>query len=118
MFQIYVKNSANALEFYQKAFGAKTVCVHKNSDGTIAHAELDVHGQTLALTELTQDKPFAGNTMQFCLHFGGENEEIVRKIFDALKDGAEIHYPLNPCEWSPLMFGLIDRFGVNWCIFV
>ncbi len=23
-----------------------------------------------------------------------------------------------PTDWSPLAAGIIDRFGVNWCIFV
>ena len=22
------------------------------------------------------------------------------------------------CPWSPCLFGLIDQFGVNWCVFV
>lgn len=56
--------------------------------------------------------------MQLCLHFGEGNEEIVKNAYNVLKDGAEIHVPLGECFFSPLMFGLIDKFGVNWCVFV
>jgi len=30
----------------------------------------------------------------------------------------QIEHPLGPCEWNPLLFSLIDKFGVNWCIYV
>lgn len=118
MMQVYIKNSTQAVEFYQKAFDAKLLCRHQNEDGTIAHAELDILGQVLAICELQDDNAVTGNIMQFCLHIGEGKEVIVQKIYDTLKDDANIHYPLSPCEWSPLMVGLIDKFGVNWCIFV
>ena len=117
MMQVYVNGSDKAVAFYQKAFDAKIVAHHTNEDGTIAHAELDVYGQILALSELFEDGATTGNTMQFCLHLGQGKEETVQKIYDVLKDGAEIHYPISPCDWSPLMVGLIDKYGVNWCIF-
>jgi PhnB protein len=119
MMQIYVKRSIEAAEFYQKAFDAEILCKHMNEDRTaVMHAELDVYGQILALSELSDSDAITGNTMQFCLHFGEGKEDIVRKIYDVLKDGATIHYPLSPCDWSPLMVGLYDKYGVNWCIFV
>ena len=117
MMQVNVKRSDRALKFYQKAFDAKVTASYPQPDGTLYHAELDVYGQILALTELSDEKAVTGNTMQFCLHLGEDKEDVVRKIHDTLKEDAEIHYPLSPCEWSPLMFGLIDKFGVNWCVF-
>ena len=118
MMQVYVKRSEEAFAFYQRAFDAKAVCRYPNSDGTLLHAELDVYGQILALTELRDEDTVTGNTMQFCLHLGKGKEAVVQNIYAVLKDGAKIHYPLGPCDWSPLMVGLIDKFGVNWCIFV
>ena len=119
MMQVYVKQSDKAFEFYQKAFDAKDVGKYFNSDGTtLAHSELDIYGQILAVTELSEDSAVTGNTMQFCLEFGEGAEEIVKKAYEVLKDGATITYPLGPCDWSPLMICLIDKFGVSWCIFV
>lgn len=118
MMQVYVKDSGRALEFYEKVFDAKVKCSYPNSDGTLAHAELDVYGQVVALAELNDCKAVPGNTMQFCLHFGDGKEETVRNIYNLLKDGAEILYPLNPVDYSPLLADLIDKYGVRWCIFV
>lgn len=28
-----------------------------------------------------------------------------------------ILYPLGAVSYSPCMFGLVDKFGVNWCVF-
>jgi len=49
-------------------------------------------------------------------------EETVKRAHDVLIDGADLnnplHHPLGECFFSPLMFSLIDKFGVNWCMFV
>ncbi len=33
-----------------------------------------------------------------------------------LKVDAQIDFSLESCEWSPCIFGLIDKFGVNWFV--
>jgi PhnB protein len=122
MLQIYVKDSGQAIGFYQNAFGAKLLCDHRNEDGTVAHAELDIDGQVLAISEAREAEAVAGNTMQFCLHFGEGGESIVKKAYEALKgDCIELTAPITgpgECPWSDCLFGLIDRFGVNWCVWV
>jgi len=119
MMQVVVQRSDLAAALYQKAFNAKMTAACPQDDGTFMHAELDVYGQILALTELPAgEEASPGNTMMFCLHFGKGKEALVQQAYDALKDGAQIHDPLGPCGFSSFMFGLIDRFGVNWCIFV
>jgi len=122
MLQVYVKNSSQAVEFYQNAFDAKLLCDHRHENGTVAHAELDIYGQVFAICEARENDTDTGNIMQFCLHFGEGKEAIVRKAYDALReDCVKLTAPItNPgeCPWSPCLFGLIDKFGVNWCIFV
>ncbi|MDD2361848.1 MAG: VOC family protein [Oscillospiraceae bacterium] len=122
MLQIYVKNSNQAVEFYQNAFNAKLLCNHQNPDGTVAHAELDIFGQVLAICETLEQEVVTGNSMQFCLHFGEGKEAIVKKAYEALKeDCLALTVPitaLGECPWSPCLFGLIDQFGVNWCVYV
>lgn len=119
MMQTYVKESDKAVELYQRAFDAELVASYPNPDGTFMHAELNVYGQILALSEARIDEErITGTTMQFCLHFGEGKEELVQKAYSALKDGAQILYPLGPCEFSPLMVDLIDKYAVRWCIFV
>ena len=116
MMQMYVKGSGEALKFYQKAFNAELVCEYKNDDGSYMHAELDAFGQILAISEA--DEKVSGNTMQFCFHFGESGIEKVKHAYEVLKDGAEILSPLGECSFSRCMFGLIDKFGVSWCLFI
>lgn len=119
MMQVYVKESDKALKLYQKAFDAELTASYPNDDGTYMHAELDVYGQTLAISEARRDEErITGTTMQFCLHFGEGKEELVKKAYEVLEDSAKILYPLGSCSFSTLMVDLIDRYGVRWCLFV
>jgi len=117
MFQVYVKGSDKAAAFYQKAFDAKLVSEYLNDDGTYAHAELDVYGQILALSESISETPEPGNTMQICLHFGEGKADMVYKIYEVLKDGAQPHDPIGDVGYSKHQFTLVDKFGVYWCVF-
>lgn len=118
MFQVYVRGSNGAVPFYQKAFDAPLLDSYLNADGTYYHSELDVYGQILAVSEtLPETAAETGSVMQFCLHFEERDEALVRKIYNALKEGAQVHFPLGPCDYSPLMADLTDRFGVRWCLF-
>src|SRR5260370_37520174 len=45
------RNAAQAIEFYQKAFGAETVMVHKMPDGKVMHASLALGEATVFLRD-------------------------------------------------------------------
>jgi PhnB protein len=116
MMQIYVKGSVEAVEFYQKAFNARLGFNGKNEKGEYIHAELDVYGQTLAISEGDRK---SGEQMQFCLHFDKNEKEIVTNAYEVLKEGAiKIDHPLGACNFSPHMASLIDKYGIYWCIFI
>ena len=117
MFQVYVKNSVAAAEFYKEAFDAEILCEYKDENGNYLHAELSVFGQVLSMSEAREDS-VTGNTMQLCLHMGEGREAAVERAYNVLGESAVIDYPLGPCMFSPYMFGLIDKFGVSWCVFV
>jgi PhnB protein len=117
MMQVYVKGSIEAVELYQKAFNATLTSEARNSDNTFLHAELDVVGHIIAISERNIEK-IPGNTMQFCFQYGEGNEEAVKKAYEVLQKGSQILRPLGPCFFSPLMADFIDKFGVHWCLFV
>ena len=117
LMQVWVKGSMEAVELYRKAFNAQILCAYPDGHGGYAHSELNAHGQIIAVSELT-DHVAAGNTMQFCFHFGDGGEEHVRNAYEYLKNGAKIDVPIGPCDYSPCMFSLVDKFGVFWCLFV
>ena len=124
MFGAYVKGSVEAVEFYRNAFNANLINAHMNEDGSYMHAELDVFGQVFTITEALSEwgERIPGNIMQISLHMGEGNEDAVKRAYNVLKEGADLnnllHHSLGECFFSPLMFGLIDKFGVNWCVFV
>ena len=120
MMQVFVSGSAEALEFYKKAFNAEIKCAYPDDRGRMMHAELNVNGQILAVMELPDgQEPVTGNTMMFCLHFGAGMEDEARRIYGVLSEGAREASPLDEnCGYSPLQFVLTDKYGVWWCIFV
>jgi len=117
LMQIYVKGSVEAVDTYQRAFDAEILGLYPDGNGGYAHSELNAYGQIIAVSELT-DHCVIGNTMQFCFHFGEDGEKHVQKAYEVLKNGATICVPIGPCDYSPCMFSLVDKFGVFWCLFV
>jgi len=87
MMQVYIKNSGEAVSFYQNVFDAKVLIDARHENGTVAHAELDIFGQVFAICETLEPEIATGNAMQFCLHFGDGNEGLVREIIEKLSDG-------------------------------
>ena len=117
MMQVYIKNSDKAVQFYQNVFDARVLIDARHENGTVAHAELDIFGQVFAICETLETESITGNAMQFCLHFGDGKEELVKNIIEKLSDDGMFTYN-DATDWSPLVAGIIDKFGVNWCIFV
>lgn len=124
IFQIYVKGSDEAYEFYKKAFDAKDGIKDVDQNGNIIHRELDVCGQAIAVGEACDTsraggiKRITGNTMQFCIQFEKEQEDKVRKAYEILREGCEIITPFGELFYSPCGVELIDKYGVWWCLFV
>ncbi|HBN86156.1 MAG TPA: VOC family protein [Clostridiales bacterium] len=116
MMQVFVKNSKEALDLYQKAFNAKVLCKYPDDHGGYMHAELDAYGQVIAVSEMGDIS--IGNTMMFCFHFGEGGEENVKTAYEVLKEKALSFTPMEKCDYSPCQFALTDQFGVSWCIFV
>jgi len=117
MMQIYAKNSIEAVELYRSAFGAELLWSCPGDKGGYMHAELDVYGQIVAVSEL-EGEAVTGTTMQLCFHMGEGQEDKVHRAYEALKDGATDVIPPSACGYSPCRCLLTDKFGVRWCVFV
>ena len=116
LMQVYVRNSAAAVELYSEAFDAVIGDDWRNPDGSCAHVELDVGGQIIAVSEAPGDVMY-GSSMQFCLHYEKNEADKVRMAYEILSKGANVVCALGPCAYSDCMFSLFDRFGVYWCVF-
>lgn len=123
LMQVYATHSDQAVSLYHEAFDAKLVSSYRNEDGTFFHAELDIDGETLAVAQRRapygiEGDAAAGNSMQFGMEFGQGQEAALRHSYETLCQGAQILFSPGPCEYSPLMADLIDRYGVRWCLFL
>lgn len=120
--QAYLQRSVEAIELYQKAFGATLGYNVLNADGTYMHAELYLDGQLLlslsesgsnvGIENVKRYSPAEYPTMNFCVNL--ESEEAVKKAYDILIEGGNILLPLGPLPWSPCCANVVDRFGVFW----
>jgi len=123
VFMAYVSDSKEAVDFYCKALNATSKnCFRANDDDDFwAHAEIVIDNKTvLAISDvLHYETSFntdfkTENNMQFWLSF--PDEASLETAYDVLRENAEIHYPLDSCEWCRKMTDLTDVFGIRWLL--
>lgn len=121
MLQAYVSNAKEAIALYQSAFGATVLEVVPAPEGDkVLHSELDLFGQIFAVADRIPEagrEDSTGNIMQFCLHFAPEEEHLVRKAREVLKQEGRELVPLGRNVYCGLMTDIVDKFGVRWCLF-
>jgi PhnB protein len=118
-----------ALQFYQKALGAKVEMMMRNKEspepprpGMNAPAEKVMHasftvdgGRIMASDGFCSGKPsFQG----FSLSVTAPSEAEAKKKFNALAEGGKVTQPLTKTFFSPAFGMLTDRFGVGWMVMV
>lgn len=111
---LYVRNSAEAVEFYKKVFNLKLGYHVKNADGSYFHSELYKDGEEFLSVVESTDSVIGEHTVQ--LGVGFNNEEEVKKAYLLLSEGGIIKDPIGPLPWSPCAASVIDKFGVWWYI--
>ena len=117
-----------ALEFYQKAIGAKVEMMMRfkdnpepkynppGSDNKIMHACMKI-GDTQVMASDGQcggKAKFEG----FSLSYNCKDAAEAEKIFKALSDGGQVRLPLTKTFFSPAFGMLADKFGLGWMIIV
>jgi PhnB protein len=118
-----------ALQFYQKALGAKVEMMMRNKEspeppppGMNAPAEKIMHSSFLvdgarimASDGMCSGKPSFGG---FSLSVQRKNQEEAERTFRALAEGGKVTMPLTKTFFSPAFGMLTDRFGVGWMVMV
>ena len=115
---LHVRNAAQAIDFYTRAFGAKEKFRLTEPSGRIGHAELDFGGMTLMLAEeypeygIRGPQPGGETTVTIHLHVD-DADEMIRT---AEKAGAEIEREPRD-EFYGERGGVVrDPFGHRWGI--
>lgn len=119
-----VKNSVEAVAFYQEAFGMTLGFHGRNPDGSYGHAELEKDGKYIfevaesdneanqELVDRMKASPYP--IMSYNIDFSTEDE--IRKAYGMLAEDGHVIRPLGPLPWSPLAANVVDKYGVYWYI--
>ena len=114
-----VKDAAQAIDFYQKAFGAKEItritCPENNQ---IMHAEIQIGDSRIMLSDEFPDWGCVGPA-----HYGGSGVTVHIYVEDAdslfkqaVGAGTEVTMPINDTFWGDRYGKVKDPFGHEWSI--
>ena len=111
-----VDGAAEAIEFYQRAFGAKERYRMPGPEGTIAHAELEIGDSVVMLSD-----PFPQTTVKPPAELGGTTvgifvyvEDVDRVFQQAVDAGATVAMPLDDMFWGDRFGSVTDPYGHHW----
>jgi PhnB protein len=115
---LVVEDAVRAVDFYQRAFGAKEIMRMATPSGKISHAELQIGDSMLMLSE---EMPGSGNKSPRSL--GGSPVGIflyledVDSVFNqATRAGAKVEMPLADMFWGDRYGKVVDPFGHSWSL--
>jgi PhnB protein len=114
-----VKDAAEAIEFYKKAFGATERFRHADADGKVRHAEIQIGDSPIMMTSETPDFPDwlgpqarGGSPVHIYLYV-----EDADALFDrAVNAGAKELMPMKDQFYGDRSGGVTDPFGHVWYI--
>ncbi|KER67537.1 hypothetical protein HR51_33835 [Burkholderia cepacia] len=119
-----------ALQFYEKALGAKTMFKMHFKDAPpnpdypltpemgdkVMHASFTIGDSMIMCSDGDCSQPGGGMHAGYSLSLNPATVEEGQKLFNALADGGEVTMPFGKTFWA-LGFGMAkDRFGVHWMV--
>jgi PhnB protein len=111
-----VENAADAIEFYERAFGARETVRMNSPDGSVGHAELQIGDSKLMLSD-----PFPQSTVRPPTERGGATASIFMYAEDvdaafkrAVDAGCTVEMALEDMFWGDRFGTVIDPFGQVW----
>jgi PhnB protein len=113
-----VDDAARAIEYYEKAFGAKERVRMHAPDGKIAHAELEIGDSLVMLSDpfpqaTTKSPKELGGTSSSVFMYVEDVDAVVKKAVDA---GATITMEVADQFWGDRFGSITDPFGHSWSI--
>lgn len=119
-------NARAALAFYHTVFQGSQTLVTYAQFGQAAAARDPEHiiwgqvtgedGIAIMAYDVQADRDWDPGSNAFFVSLRGDNIDTVRKLWNALADGAEVLQAPAATAWSPLYGMLRDRFGVTWVV--
>ena len=113
-----VTDAARAIDFYQRAFGAKELMRMNSPQGKVTHAEIKIGDSVIMLTEESSNadirapQSLDGSTVSLFLYV----EDLDSVFKKALSAGAKERQALANQFWGDRYGRLIDPFGHSWSL--
>jgi PhnB protein len=116
---LVVRDAAKAVDFYQKAFGAKVRGVHKTPDGKVMNADLRIGDSILLFCDEFPGPPgwrspqtLGGTSVTVHIYV----KDVDALFNQALAAGAKTVMPVMDAFWGDRYGQLEDPFGHRWSI--
>ncbi len=113
-----VNNASAAIDFYQRAFGAKELMRLAEPDGKIGHAELQIGDAVIMLSDEYPDygavSPTTIGGSSVKMHLDVENVDEFAK--QAIAAGAVVTRPIEDQFYGDRSGHLADPFGYTWIV--
>jgi PhnB protein len=114
---LVVRNGAEAVEFYQKAFGAVLRFMHKTPDGKVMHASLQLGDSTVMLADefpggAKSPESLGGSPVYLHVYV----EDVDALFNQAVAAGAKVTMPLANQFWGDRYGHIVDPFGHCWAL--
>jgi PhnB protein len=107
-----------AMEFYQKAFGAKELMRELTPKGELIHGRLRIGDSIVMISDVFRGSdraaPSTVDTTTVTLHvYSPDVEKLWNRAVDA---GAKVIMPLDDMFWGEKYGQLVDPFGHHWSL--
>jgi PhnB protein len=115
---LIVKGGAEAIAFYEHAFGARELFRMKQQDGRVGHAELEIGDSRVMLADEHPDigalspQSIGGSPVTIHLYVADVDATVAR----AVAAGARITRPVADQFYGDRNGGLVDPFGHVWYV--
>ena len=115
---LVIRDTPAAIKFYERALGAREVLRMPGPDGKVAHAEIEIDGSQIYMTE---ENPEWGSRSP--VNLGGSPvslmlyvKDVDRTVATAVAAGAEQVQPPADMFWGDRWAVIKDPFGHSWQI--
>jgi PhnB protein len=123
---IFIRNPAEALEFYRDVFGAEVLMREAEPDGVISHAQFRIGGSLFMISN-----PASRHVAAFAeagwartphelsgttVHLYIQIEDVDATFARAVAAGAKLVHPVADMEWGDRTGGFQDPWGHIWYV--
>jgi uncharacterized glyoxalase superfamily protein PhnB len=113
-----IKGAAQAIEWYEKAFGAKEIARQEGPEGKLLHARVRIGDSIVMMSDVfpgaSHRDPIELGAVSVTLHIYSKNVDALWKR--AVEAGAKVNMQLDDMFWGERYGQLTDPFGHSWSL--